>query len=259
MLQLTAAGKRYGPRLLFENANWLVTPGEKTALVGANGTGKSTLLKVMADLESLDYGTLDGARNTSIGYLPQDGLVIVAASTCLRGVPVGLSRTALAMEARDGRRSATKLAQLRRRKQPGVRRQSADALLSSGSATRCSSTITATHLDCAGRRGAGWAWFQQGTTGRGRRRSSPAAGRCASRLPNCCLQKPSLLLLDEPTNHLDLESRATGSRSICAPIRTRFILISHDRYFLDVTVNQDRSRSGTSAMHGSTPAITRSI
>ncbi len=48
MLQLTAAGKRFGPRILFENADWLITPNERTALVGANGTGKSTLLKVLA-------------------------------------------------------------------------------------------------------------------------------------------------------------------------------------------------------------------
>ena len=76
MLQLIAAGKRFGPRLLFEQASWLITPGEKTALVGANGTGKSTLMKVVAGLESLDYGSMEGARNTSIGYLPHDGLTL---------------------------------------------------------------------------------------------------------------------------------------------------------------------------------------
>ncbi len=48
MLQLSSAGKRFGPRTLFESANWLITPDERTALVGANGTGKSTLLKVLA-------------------------------------------------------------------------------------------------------------------------------------------------------------------------------------------------------------------
>ncbi len=48
MLQLADAGKRFGPKLLFQNANWLITPNEKTALVGANGTGKSTLMKILA-------------------------------------------------------------------------------------------------------------------------------------------------------------------------------------------------------------------
>src|SRR6266704_393203 len=58
MLQLSSAGKRFGQKLLFEDANWLITPDERTGLVGGNGTGKSTLLKVLAGVESLDYGTL---------------------------------------------------------------------------------------------------------------------------------------------------------------------------------------------------------
>ncbi|MGC1300103.1 MAG: ATP-binding cassette domain-containing protein [Alloacidobacterium sp.] len=74
MLQLADAGKRFGPKLLFEHANWLITAGERTALVGANGTGKSTLLKALAGLDSLDYGSLQRTRGMSIGYLPQDGL-----------------------------------------------------------------------------------------------------------------------------------------------------------------------------------------
>src|SRR5580700_11829523 len=74
MLQLSDAGKRFGPRVLFENADWLITPNERTALVGANGTGKSTLLKVLAGSETLDYGTLERTRGMSIGYLPQEGL-----------------------------------------------------------------------------------------------------------------------------------------------------------------------------------------
>src|ERR1700743_945904 len=74
MLQLSAAGKRFGPRILFENADWLITPDERTALVGANGTGKTTLLRVLAGRESLDYGELHRAKSMTMGYLPQDGL-----------------------------------------------------------------------------------------------------------------------------------------------------------------------------------------
>ena len=74
MLSLQNAGKRFGPRVLFLEANWLIRANEKTALVGANGTGKSTLMKVLAGIESLDYGSLQQTRGMSIGYLPQEGL-----------------------------------------------------------------------------------------------------------------------------------------------------------------------------------------
>src|ERR1700750_1660972 len=74
MLSLQNAGKRFGPRILFLEAGWLIRSKEKTALVGANGTGKSTLMKVLAGLESLDYGIMQQTRGMSIGYLPQGGL-----------------------------------------------------------------------------------------------------------------------------------------------------------------------------------------
>src|SRR5664279_736052 len=74
MIQLSSAGKRFGPKLLFENLNWLITPHDRVGLVGGNGTGKSTLLKILGGIESLDYGAITCAKNTSFGYLPQDGL-----------------------------------------------------------------------------------------------------------------------------------------------------------------------------------------
>ena len=74
MIQLSSAGKRFGPKLLFENLDWLITPGDRTGIVGANGTGKSTLLKVLAGIESLDYGTVNKMKGITAGYLPQDGL-----------------------------------------------------------------------------------------------------------------------------------------------------------------------------------------
>ena len=76
MLQLSGAGKRFGAKLLFEDVNWLITPDERTGLVGGNGTGKSTLLKILGGYESLDYGTLSRTRGMTLGYLPQDGLAM---------------------------------------------------------------------------------------------------------------------------------------------------------------------------------------
>src|SRR5262249_857857 len=74
MIQLQAAGKRFGHKLLFEDCDWLITPKERTGLVGANGTGKSTLLKILCGMESLDYGSISFTKGITKGYLPQDGL-----------------------------------------------------------------------------------------------------------------------------------------------------------------------------------------
>src|SRR3954447_6280681 len=74
MLQLSGAGKRFGHKLLFEGLDWLITPKDKAGLVGANGTGKSTILKILAGLETLDYGSRNATKGMSSAYLPQDGL-----------------------------------------------------------------------------------------------------------------------------------------------------------------------------------------
>src|SRR2546430_3656954 len=76
MIQLSAAGKRYGHKLLFEGADWMITPRDRVGLVGANGTGKSTVMKILAGLETLDCGSLSTRQGISAGYLPQDGLTL---------------------------------------------------------------------------------------------------------------------------------------------------------------------------------------
>src|SRR5438128_8823000 len=74
MIQLTGAGKRYGPKVLFENVDWLVTPNERAGIVGPNGSGKSSLLKVLDGIEGLDSGRIATQKGVTLGYLPQEGL-----------------------------------------------------------------------------------------------------------------------------------------------------------------------------------------
>jgi len=74
MIQLTGAAKRFGPKTLLADFDWLVTPNERAGILGANGAGKSTLRKILAGMDSLDAGTIVTAKGASVGYLPQEGL-----------------------------------------------------------------------------------------------------------------------------------------------------------------------------------------
>src|ERR1700761_6874308 len=107
MLQLTGAGKRFGHKLLFEDLNWLITPKERAGLVGGNGTGKSTLLKVIGDVEPLDYGSLSAMKGIRLGYLPQDGLSVSGRSVFAEGMSVfaGVKELEQELESLTGRMS----------------------------------------------------------------------------------------------------------------------------------------------------------
>src|SRR5215471_10152680 len=74
MIQLSGAGKRYGPKILFESVDWMVTPNDRIGVVGANGTGKSSILKVLAGIDGLDSGNISTQKGVTLGYLPQEGL-----------------------------------------------------------------------------------------------------------------------------------------------------------------------------------------
>src|SRR5262252_8044526 len=88
MIQLSGAGKRFGPKILFQDFDWLVTPQDRVGLVGANGTGKSTLLRILGGMESLDYGSRSAMKGISFGYLPQDGLTLSGRTVFEEGMSV---------------------------------------------------------------------------------------------------------------------------------------------------------------------------
>src|SRR5215469_16969380 len=98
MIQFSGAGKHYGPKILFDNVDWLVTPNERTGIVGANGTGKSSLLKVLAGIEGLDSGSLSTQKGVSMGYLPQEGLSLSGRSVFAECMTVFASLRALEEE-----------------------------------------------------------------------------------------------------------------------------------------------------------------
>jgi ATP-binding cassette subfamily F protein 3 len=228
MLQLTSAGRRFGPRILFEGANWLITPGERTALVGANGTGKSTLLKTLAGMESLDYGTLDRARGATIGYLPQDGLALSGRSVfeeCLsvfdeiRSIEQELEALSISLAELEPTSNAYAAA--------AERFSNLESRFRAHSGYALDAQVGAV-LDGLGFSKTDWSRQTQEFSGGWQMRIA---------LAKLLLAKPSLLLLDEPTNHLDLETR-NWLEDYLHGYPNGYILISHDRYFLDVTVTK---------------------
>ena len=228
MLQLSGAGKRYGQKLLFEDVNWLITPNERTGLVGGNGTGKSTLLKILAGMESLDYGQRTHVRGMTLGYLPQDGLA-------LSGRSVFEECLSVFDELRDMEKESEALTHILSDADPKSKEYAA-------AADRYSEIADHLHvhdiytLDAQVGAVLGGLGFSKEDW---ERRTEEFSGGWQMRiaLAKLLLQKPSLLLLDEPTNHLDLESR-NWLEDYLHNYENAFILISHDRYFLDVTVNK---------------------
>jgi ATP-binding cassette subfamily F protein 3 len=228
MLSLQNAGKRFGPRILFMEANWLIQQREKTALVGANGTGKSTLMKVLAGLETLDYGELQQTRGMSIGYLPQEGLQ-------LSGRTVFEECLTVFDELREMEHELVRLSgQLAELDHTGPEYEAVGERYST--LQERFHTLDGYALDAqVGSVLTGLGFGKEDWT----RRTDEFSGGWQMRiaLAKLLLAKPHLLLLDEPTNHLDLETR-NWLEDYLRNYPFGYILISHDRYFLDVTIDR---------------------
>ncbi|HEY4363435.1 MAG TPA: ABC-F family ATP-binding cassette domain-containing protein [Bryobacteraceae bacterium] len=228
MIQLQGAGKRFGHKLLFENFDWLITPKERTGLVGANGTGKSTLLKILCGMETVDYGAVTFPKNVRLGYLPQDGLRLTGRTVFAECMTVFASLREMEAELETLHR---KLGEL----DPASAEYSAAAdrlhHIDNEFRNRDGYALEAqvgAVLDGLGFRKEDWTRFTEEFSGGWQMRLA---------LAKLLLEKPNLLLLDEPTNHLDLEAR-NWLESYLHEYPFAYVLISHDRYFLDVTVDR---------------------
>ena len=228
MIQLSSAGKQFGSKTLFKGLDWLITPGERVGLVGGNGTGKSTLLKVLAQIEPLDDGSLSAAKDITTGYLPQDGLSLSGRSVleeCL-SVFARLQEIEKEMEA--------------------LTHQMAELDPESEKYQQVSERYHRMETEFHAREGYSLE-AQTGAVLNGLGFSRHDANRATEEfsggwqmriaLAKLLLIKPNLLLLDEPTNHLDLEAR-NWLEQYLNDYPFAYVLVSHDRYFLDVTVTK---------------------
>jgi ATP-binding cassette, subfamily F, member 3 len=228
MIQLSSAGKHFGSKTLFQELNWVIGEKERVGLVGGNGTGKSTLLKVLAGMDTLDEGSRSASKETTTGYLPQDGLSLSGRSVleeCLSvfGHLLDIEKEMEALthkmaELDPSSNDYGKVADRYHRIETEFQRSDGYSLEAQVGAV----------LNGLG--------FSRDDA---RRSVEEFSGGWQMRvgLAKLLLRKPNLLLLDEPTNHLDLEAR-NWLEEYLNNYPFAYVLVSHDRYFLDVTVDR---------------------
>ncbi len=222
ILSLQHIQKSFGANAVLKDVSLTLQAGQRMGLVGVNGCGKTTLMRIIAGLDTYDAGTMSISRGLKLGYLAQQGLVTEGLTVRqeLEAVFKPLQEMEAKMRELEARMADTH--------QPEELRKLG--------AEYAALTDAFERLD-------GYAWqsaIQGVLTGLGfvkaqydQLSESLSGGErtrlCLARL---LLQKPDLLLLDEPTNHLDLQA-LNWLESYLSQYRGTVLIISHDRYFLD--------------------------
>ena len=210
--------KAYGLRPLFNQATFTIRRGEKVALLGPNGTGKSTLLRILAGLEPLDTGSIDRRKDASILYLPQEPELDPTRS------PREIAREGLAL----WHAAKEKYDEVSRRIGEG---EHDDELL----------TEQATLAEDVERLG-GWSRDHEvdevllhlGVHDVERPVGSMSGGeKRRVALARILIAKPDLAIFDEPTNHLDADTIEWLEEYLVSEFPGAVLLVTHDRYLLD--------------------------
>lgn len=226
MLSIKNLAKSYGAETLFSDLNFNLNPGDRLAMVGPNGCGKSTLMRILAGLEKADHGLVTlSPPNHAIGYLPQGGFAspiqtAAGPATIARFLsPNGRDEASLE---KDFERLAIQIAENPDASEiqeayDAALREMQDAAESAGRAPGIMAALGLSSLP---------ADFPV------ERLSGGQQTRLA--LARILLHRPQILLLDEPTNHLDIAMldwlEGWLNASPCA-----VLYVSHDRRFLEKT------------------------
>lgn len=224
MISINNLSYYIGGRALYENASMFVRPDDKIGLIGLNGRGKSTLLKLINGDLTPDAGTISKAKNCTIGFLNQDQLSIQSGDSILT-VAMGAFRDVVNMERQIEQLihelekeydddKVNRLTQLQEKyEQAGgyaLQSKAEEVLEGIGFSTH---DLHRPVNEFSG----GW--------------------RMRVMLAKLLLEKPSLLMLDEPTNHLDLPS-IEWVENYLKNYEGAVIIVSHDRRFLDNVINK---------------------
>ncbi len=218
ILSIEAISKNYGLRPLFENVSLGLDSSDRVGVVGVNGSGKTTFLRLIAGDEQPDSGRIVFADGVSVGYLPQNPSfaahqtvldAVFAASDARMELLHDYERACLELSAaeNDDARLLKRVSEL------------AHSLEASGAwELETNARMILSKLDIQNTEA------QMGTLSGGQRK------RVA--LAHALIANPQLLILDEPTNHLDAET-ITWLEAYLERYRGALLLVTHDRYFLD--------------------------
>ncbi|WP_295772905.1 ABC-F family ATP-binding cassette domain-containing protein [uncultured Mucilaginibacter sp.] len=220
-----------GARALYDEANWHIKPGEKIGLIGANGTGKTTLLKIIVGDYKPTSGSISMAKDLTIGYLNQDLLSYSSDKSILH----------VAMEAFERQNQLhTEIEALLKKLETDY---SEDLLNKLSDKQVEFEALDGYNIEYKAHEilaGLGFAEADQD-----RKLATFSGGwRMRVMLAKILLQAPDILLLDEPTNHLDLPS-IVWLEDYLRNFEGAIIIVSHDRWFLDKVINRTvESRKG---------------
>ena len=221
MIQISELTKSFGAQKLFENISWHIDKYKISALVGPNGTGKSTLMRIIAGEIDHDSGTLSIPNRTSVAYLPQEITqlpVMNALDLVLTGrkdlveIENQLEKAKILLQYDNSQENIEKYGQL----QHDFEDRGGYEYVPRAKSILASLGFTINDLD---------------------KNTDEFSGGWQMRLllAQILMQNPDLLLLDEPTNHLDLES-LDWLETFIVNSNSTVILVSHDRAFLNRTV-----------------------
>lgn len=221
-ISLNKINKSYGFNRVLNNLSFDIKTNERIALIGSNGCGKTTTLKIIMGIESYDSGNISIRKESKIGYLtqipPKEDDNISARSVYLRGVQELINLENKINDFVENMSSNEKDIKLLDKLQEEFRISGGYSLKEKIEKIRNGFKITNELLD--------------------REYNKLSGGeKTLINLASIILSNPDILLLDEPTNHLDIDTLEWFEEYLSSYNGT-VVIISHDRYFLDRTVNK---------------------
>jgi len=214
----------FGARAIVENASWHIVPGDRVGLIGLNGTGKSTILRVINGEYTVSKGSVNKIKNLSLGFFNQDLLSFESDESILN---VGMTAFEQAIKLEKELERITK--ELETNEEEALLMEYADKLHE----FEALDGYNMRHKTAQVLEGLGFS-----TADLDRPYSQFSGGwRMRVLLAKLILQQPDVLMLDEPTNHLDLPSIEWLEKYLQS-YNGAVIIVSHDRYFLDRMVNK---------------------